>query len=596
MLGQIFDTLLGVLLMFAILGIVNSVLVEAVPRMLKIAGMRHTRGALLKLAIGNMLGVLQTSTSGPAVRLRQALYAHPLIRSLGKSPTETPSYISPTTFSSALIDILDNEGNAIALMLLPRASLRPDLLKSLIKDLHDAAANASCRAVRNLSVRLDTDLNAATKDDGTVDAGKLARFSLEWPSATDLIIESMEGDAASGVPSGKDQLSALLQLIAELPGSWKGGGLKQLGDQLDAILPEPERAKFQANTDANNQTYNNDALLTKLTRYVNAIENWESLSCQTSRGIKNSLDGIKYLIDSLPPDLGTLRHALDSIYARLSPTVQAGADDLQKFYAGVENWYCEVTERAAGWYKRNARVWGMVCALALCVCANADVIFVVRALSSDASLRAQVAAAAINAANEYGHPPAASAPQGAAPDAATSGAHAAGAGDAPADGSKPGTPASTDHKSAGAALAALSGNAIVWPKCESLFNSVDRGDNMSAQSVSDLLDCNRQVAALGMKYLETSSLPIGWSTARHDLIFGAAYQRQIGERSSLMRMVDVLTSGAFWLWMTGIIISSLAVTLGGEYWFNLLDQVIRLTGSQPTHPDQNANKDQTAKP
>lgn len=550
MLGQIFDTLLGILLMFAVLGIVNSVLVEAVPRILKMLGQPYTRGAILKLAIGNMIGEVR-STSNPAVaRLKRVLYAHPLIRSLSETAKDAPSYISPGTFASALVDVLDNQGNAIAMMLLSRAATRPDVLKTLIGDLGDRISHGAVpRDVSSLFDALTSDLTASTQADGSLELKKLACLSLSWPSAFRLVTDALN------FTTDTERLTALIGTLNALPSSWRSNGLQPIYDQFNKLFQPADKSIDITNASAFVTAQDTSTLNARLYAYIQAIENWESTSCQISRGVKGTIDGIQYLIDSLPDDLGALRTALRTVFSHLNPGAAVGAADVEKFYAGIENWYCEVTARATGWYKRYARLWGLICAFVICIGVNADAIFVVRALSSDPALRAQVAAAAINFARDYkatGNTPAGSPPPS-----------PSGASNAPKVDDKQASPT------------------IVQPDCITLSNLIDHGQPMSPQQTSDFLNCQSHIVGAGMKYLETSALPIGWSTARQDLVFGGLYEASGAQRSWYERASSVLGTSAFWLWVSGIVISSLAVTIGGEYWFNLLRQVVRLTGSKP---------------
>lgn len=578
MLGQIFDTLLGVLLLFAVLGIVNSVLVEAFPRVTSLFLKRQTRGSLLRLAIGNMLGEWQTASNPVVSRLKQALFAHPLVQSLSKSSNDAPSYISAQTFASALVDVLDNQGNAIAMMLLRLAATNPAEFKARIAGLDASVATNPSRVLTRLAEQLNADVKAATTDAGAdLDVGKLARASLAWPDASDLIAQSMDR------PVVRDRWSELAVMLKAIPLSWQNDDLRPIYIQFKESFPMENPPVDLA--DASRIKHLTDAeLQTKLDVFVQAVSDWETITCQIARGVKNTLDGIRCIIDTLPDDLGTLRRALRTVFDRLGPTTLAGAADVEKFYAGVENWYCEVTQRAAGWYKRNARIWGLICSLILCIAVNADVIFVVRALSSDPTLRASVAAAAIKAAADYDasrkeaeakatHPaPAAGA---AAAASATSRADAASAA-SKADTAKTGKPATQTEM-----LTAVN---IIPARCVEVFGKVDHNEQMSGDDVKDVLRCQSQIAEAGLKYLENSALPIGWSPARQNLIFGGYYQGAASE-GEWLRWWRVISSGAFWLWISGVLISTLAVTLGGEYWFSLLEQVVRLSGGKPDKPD-----------
>ena len=49
-----------------------------------------------------------------------------------------------------------------------------------------------------------------------------------------------------------------------------------------------------------------------------------------------------------------------------------------------------------------------------------------------------------------------------------------------------------------------------------------------------------------------------------------------------------LASSAWWMWVLGVILSALAATMGGEYWFKMLSEVVRLAGPKPGAPAASA--------
>lgn len=82
------------------------------------------RGRVLFEGIAMMLGELPNKTYKPGIfksffiknaNLTEDLYKHPLINSLSPAGSSRPSYISPSTFSAALVQILSNDGSLTAL-------------------------------------------------------------------------------------------------------------------------------------------------------------------------------------------------------------------------------------------------------------------------------------------------------------------------------------------------------------------------------------------------------------------------------------------------------------------------------------------------
>jgi hypothetical protein len=97
---------------------------------------------------------------------------------------------------------------------------------------------------------------------------------------------------------------------------------------------------------------------------------------------------IRNFVTGLPESV-PFRRALLSL-------IKSAGDDIDKFRASLETWYDGQMDRIGGAYKRWAKRWVIVFALAVAIFLHVDAIAVGQALYSDGPLRQAVAAAATN--------------------------------------------------------------------------------------------------------------------------------------------------------------------------------------------------------
>ena len=81
--------------------------------------------------------------------------------------------------------------------------------------------------------------------------------------------------------------------------------------------------------------------------------------------------------------------------------LDAAGDDAAKARENIENWYNSAMDRVAGMYKRRAQWSILLLGLGVAIALNADTVYIVRALSNDATLRSSLVAAA----QEYARQP-----------------------------------------------------------------------------------------------------------------------------------------------------------------------------------------------
>jgi len=72
-----------------------------------------------------------------------------------------------------------------------------------------------------------------------------------------------------------------------------------------------------------------------------------------------------------------------------------GVGEWPAFEADVAHWFCEITERSRGWFKRSSQRWTFAIALVVAVGLNVDSVMIARTLWGDSELRKQLADAAV---------------------------------------------------------------------------------------------------------------------------------------------------------------------------------------------------------
>lgn len=88
----------------------------------------------------------------------------------------------------------------------------------------------------------------------------------------------------------------------------------------------------------------------------------------------------------------------------LMTLIDAAGNDAAKARQNIEDWYNTSMDRVSGWYKRRAHIFIMIIGLFVAVWLNADSVAIVRALSTDKSLRELTVTEAIKYANETASP------------------------------------------------------------------------------------------------------------------------------------------------------------------------------------------------
>lgn len=220
-----------------------------------------------------------------------------------------------------------------------------------------------------------------------------------------------------------------------------------------------------------------------------------------------------------------LKRAFNTLLNSAASKAIDGSGLAQALSNETEKWINSSMDRVEGWTKRYAKKISLVVATVICLAFNVSALEVLRVLSSDAPLRTQMASTAAGyVAKSCG----------------------AAASSQPADGAV----------SAGAAKAAGQTNATP--------------EKSTTQEVVATVDCLRErsasaVAALG----PLSRLGIGWDNPPR---FASA----AGE----------LAVGEFVIWLIGVTCAAFAASLGGDFWFKWIGDIVRLTGYKPARKEE----------
>lgn len=102
-------------------------------------------------------------------------------------------------------------------------------------------------------------------------------------------------------------------------------------------------------------------------------------------------------LDGLKQQIAQSTEIPESVKASLSTLIGTAEGILEKAIANIENWYSNMGERVGGWYKRHAQYVAFGMALAIAVVGNVDTIIIAKSLMMNSTLREQIS----NAAEQY---------------------------------------------------------------------------------------------------------------------------------------------------------------------------------------------------
>ncbi len=254
------------------------------------------------------------------------------------------------------------------------------------------------------------------------------------------------------------------------------------------------------------------------------------------------IDNLEEKIKTLPDE--DLKNVLSQLLRE-----SGGQRDL--FRLEVQNWYNNVMDRAAGWYKRYTQKILLLMGLGIAVLFNADVVALYDRLSNDPETLEQLADAAeryVQARDQAGPIKNQAGPQVQTPPVAVP----SGGGPAPVDTANMSAAPTTD-----AAPAPGGGYQPAEPvPATYLYSGEDASDQDFRTSLEDLKGLlNNEIAEI------KRPLGLGWE----------------GVSMRDMEAYDLMSK------LLGFILTALAISMGAPFWFDLLKKLvnIRSSGSRP---------------
>jgi len=278
----------------------------------------------------------------------------------------------------------------------------------------------------------------------------------------------------------------------------------------------------------------------------------------------DKVENIKKLVNNLPDD-NVIRKAL----LPLLEIAGTGSDSLDKAIKDMERWYDEAMERVTGWYKRYSQAFVLVLAFVVALVLNADTFQIAKAIYRDQALRTSL----IDLAEKRIKQPPSS-------------------GKGISQGEQPISSSGQEKPGKGGQGAGTTSSSTTSVKPETKKGVTPTLGSKSLPSDLEGANLMKKVEEANQVYQQISSvnLPIGWPFTEKgwpdtDKIFGS--QRTEGGKEiktpGLLSFVKVL----------GILLTALMVSLGSNFWFELLNKLINMrnAGKKPlTREAQDAQK------
>lgn len=327
----------------------------------------------------------------------------------------------------------------------------------------------------------------------------------------------------------------LLQWVAQLQRGGPAAGRGATPVTLQALLQHPLLASQSRGTDQ--ASYLQPGQLA--TALLQTIGMPFGAAC-LGQDLKTAEAGLRAHIAALPSD--GLKQAMGALLNNAVGKAKDGTALVASLHAETEAWIDSSMNRVEGWTRRHAKKFSLGSALAICVFFNVNALEVLRVLSTDPQLRAQLASTAIGYA------------------AKTCGAALAAA---------PAASAAAASATAAAATSALSTPATAgaaWAPASAPDTAV------SAAQATATVDCLRSRTEDAMGALGPQSrLGIGWDNPPR-----------------FLSATGLASAGLFLWWVFGVAVATFAVSLGGDFWFKWIGDIVRLTGYRPPTKEEPA--------
>lgn len=269
----------------------------------------------------------------------------------------------------------------------------------------------------------------------------------------------------------------------------------------------------------------------------------------------DSLENIHKLVAYLPEG-NEVKKALIPL---LESVGKVGAD-LDKGLAALEKWYDEAMERVSGWYKRYSQTFTLIVAFVVALGLNADTFAISKALYLDQAMRTSLAGLAETAVKQPSQAPDTADPQ-------------------KTPGSKPGKaqpPAAAPDPAKPGPQEARSGAGANEPGKSETQQKIDRINSYYNE-------------------INKINVPLGWGRWWNQWEGELKSQTIIDDQGSIVDKAKFL---GFWLgslglqFFLGIFVTALLVSLGSNFWFELLNKLINLrnAGKKPLTAQEEAAK------
>jgi hypothetical protein len=354
--SNILDIAIGVMFVYLVLSLVCTAIQEG------IATSINKRGKNLFEGVKNLLN--DPEFTG----LAQQLYNHGLIDGLSRGASgqgrakRQPSYISASTFSLALVDILGARGVV--------AAAHGDLLAAAER------ADDDCEEARQAA--------AAKPDD---DALKKA---LEVASGARDQRQAALTAAATQAKAASDQAARAASGSADAAPATAAGRAKDAADTAGAAI-KILNARRAAVASANNPK---DAALMKAA--ADTLEQALAAGRTLAAQCPDPLGTVKAAVCRLPE--GHTKESLLVLIDKTKREVSAVDLQLEAFERTLQDWFNNAMARVSGWYKRWTQLILLGLAVLVVAATNADTIALVQRLVKNDGLRSALVTAAEDAA------------------------------------------------------------------------------------------------------------------------------------------------------------------------------------------------------
>jgi hypothetical protein len=384
------DIAIGLMFTYLTLSLLSSEIQELITTLLQWRAQHLKNSIQVLLSSGQMSSDVQEITA-----LTERLYANPFINSLNqeakgklalgfrkisnsvtsgyyqlfdaenpfKAKDSAPSYIPAEAFANSLITTfkLPELGRAIA------HSRLQEFKQKQLKDVLGAI-----EAV---------ELGEASK---TLAKQELDLMDLDWDK-TILDFKSQRSDFAETIDRFSKRLDKYIsncQLYIEQTEQYLNVFIYRIQAIQDGIYGESERPALAK------------SLKPSINEVVDLIYNKAQVYEELSQAVKDtespSHDGVRQLLETMPPLPTPVRNSLVALGDRIKTQKENIETEIFELQAQIENWFDSSMTRASGVYKRNARGIAILIGIAIAMAANADSLYIVSNLSRSSVVRTAI--------------------------------------------------------------------------------------------------------------------------------------------------------------------------------------------------------------